>query len=107
MRKLLTLWIALAGFALLLSPSAESFARSKPALDEIHSPKGTCGPAASGTPLAAAEWENNDGHYRVRLSGAWIDVPDDALVTGPNSAGHAIIWPLAGPAGISIRCFMP
>jgi hypothetical protein len=33
---------------------------------------------------SAAEWESREGHYRVRLYGAWIDVPDDALITEPK-----------------------
>jgi hypothetical protein len=85
----------------------ESFARSKPMLDWLNSAKGPCGPTASGSPVAASDVESKDGHYRVRLSGQWIDVPDGAVITEPNRAGHTVVWPIAEPTGISIRCFMP
>ena len=53
------------------------------------------------------DWESKDGHYRVRLDGAWIDVPDEAVVTEPNRAGRAMVWPIKSYMGVTIRCFMP
>jgi hypothetical protein len=98
---------ALLFFFIMLIPTVASYATSKPMLDELHSAKGSCGPTASGRPVAAAEWDKNGGHFRVHLNRQWIDVPDDALVAEPNRAGHAVVWPMAEPTGISIRCFMP
>ena len=47
------------------------------------------------------------GHYRVRIDGAWIDVPDEAVITEPNRIGRTMVWPIRGYLGISVRCFMP
>jgi hypothetical protein len=47
------------------------------------------------------------GHYRVRIDGEWIDVPDDAVITESNRADRTMVWPTKGSLGISIRCFMP
>jgi len=33
-----------------------------------------------------------DGHYRVRLEGEWVMVPDDAVITEPNRAGRTMVW---------------
>ena len=38
------------------------------------------------------------GHYRVRLNGEWIVVPDNAVVTEPNKFGPAVVWPYMGTA---------
>ena len=46
-------------------------------------------------------------HYRVRIDGAWIDVPDEAVITEPNRIGRTMVWPIRGYLGISVRCFMP
>ena len=45
----------------------------------------------------------------MRLDGAWIDVPDDALITEPNLFGRTMVWPvrLIVENKIVIRCFMP
>ena len=49
-----------------------------------------------------------DGHYRVRLYGEWIVVPDNAVVTEPNKFGPAVVWPYMGTDGqTQIRCFLP
>ena len=45
--------------------------------------------------------------YRVRLDGAWVDVPDEAVVTEPNRVGRAMVWPIKSYMGVTIRCFMP
>jgi len=42
--------------------------------------------------VADPDWESRDGHYRVRLYGEWIDVPDDALITEPNRLGRTMVW---------------
>jgi hypothetical protein len=41
------------------------------------------------------------GHYRVRLGGKWVGVPDAAVITEPNRVGR-----LRGDLGVTIRCFM-
>ena len=37
----------------------------------------------------------------------WVEVPDEAVITEPNKAGRTMVWPVYGPEGVSIRCFMP
>ncbi len=59
------------------------------------------------TRLEDVDWESRDGRYRVRIDGQWVDVPEDALVDGPNKAGVTMVWPWfkdGRPAG---RCFKP
>jgi hypothetical protein len=75
--------------------------------DSLRSGKGPCCSDADGSAVADVDWESKDGHYRVRLEGQWIDVPDDALITVPNRAGRTMVWPIKSTTGISIRCFMP
>jgi hypothetical protein len=75
--------------------------------DQLASGKGRCCSIADGEAVADADWDSKDGHYRVRLSGEWIDVPDDAVITEPNRAGRTMVWPLDQADGLGIRCFMP
>jgi hypothetical protein len=75
--------------------------------DSLKSGKGPCCSDADGSALADVDWESKDGHYRVRLDGQWLEVPDDAVITEPNRVGRTMVWPLRGWGGLSIRCFMP
>jgi hypothetical protein len=75
----------------------------KPWFDSLRSGKGPCCSDADGVAVADPDWESKEGHYRVRLDGEWILVPDDAVITEPNRAGRTMVWPVR----ISIRCFMP
>src|SRR5262245_47849648 len=75
--------------------------------DSLRSGKGLCCSDADGSVVADVDWESKDGHYRVRLWGQWMDVPDDAVITEPNRAGRTMVWPMWGTVGISIRCFLP
>lgn len=105
--------------ALLLLMAAVEFAKArdpdgryansplKQWFDSLRSGKGPCCSDADGTAVSDVDWESKDGHYRVRLDGEWIDVPDEAVITEPNRAGRAMVWPVRGYMGISIRCFMP
>jgi hypothetical protein len=79
----------------------------KPWFDQLKSGKGLCCSDADGTALSDVDWESKNGKYRVRLGGEWIVVPDDAVISEPNRAGRAMAWPVHGPLGIDIRCFMP
>lgn len=71
------------------------------------------GPGTDAVHLADVDWESKDGHYRVRIEGQWIDVPDDRVVKGPNRDGRTLVWPVyyRGAYGeilrINIRCFLP
>jgi hypothetical protein len=75
--------------------------------DGLRSGKVPCCSDADGTAVSDVDWESKDGHYRVRLDGEWIDVPDEAVITEPNRAGRAMVWPIRSYMGITIRCFMP
>lgn len=68
---------------------------------------GSCCSDADGTALSGIDWDTKDGHYRVRIDGAWIDVPDDTVITEPNRAGRTMVWPFYLNGRPTIRCFMP
>jgi len=74
--------------------------------EQLASKKGRWRSDADGRALSDVDWESRDGHYRVRIDGEWVDVPEDAVVTEPNRAGRTIVWPawLDGPP--QIQCFM-
>jgi hypothetical protein len=75
--------------------------------DSLKSGKGPCCSDADGSAVSDVDWESKEGHYRVRLDGQWLDVPDEAVITEPNRVGRTMVWPIRGYLGISIRCFMP
>jgi hypothetical protein len=79
----------------------------KPWFDTLRSGKGLCCSNADGIAIADPDWDSKNGHFRVRIDGEWIDVPNDAVITEPNRAGRAMVWPLRGALGTSIRCFLP
>ena len=86
--------------------------RVKRWLHSLRSGKGPCCPATDGVALADVGWESRNGHYRVRVEGAWWQVPDDAVITEPNLAGRAIVWPiyswgLDGLERVDVQCFIP
>jgi hypothetical protein len=87
------------------------YANSNPELkawfDSLKSGKGPCCSDADGTALSDVDWESKSGHYRVRLEGEWIDVPDDAVITAPNRIGRTMVWPMYRDGKITPRCFMP
>ena len=75
--------------------------------DSLRSGKGPCCSDADGSAVSDVDWESKDGHYRVRLEGEWIDVPEEAVITEPNRVGRTMVWPIHGYMGVTIRCFMP
>jgi hypothetical protein len=79
----------------------------KPWFDTLKSGQGLCCSDADGFAVSDPDWESREGHYRVRLEGKWVMVPDDAVITEPNRAGRTMVWPIKSALGISIRCFMP
>src|ERR1700694_4116345 len=79
----------------------------KPWFDSLKSGKGPCCSDADGSAVSDVDWESKDGHYRVRLDGEWLDVPEDAVITEPNRIGRTMVLPPRGYLGVSIRCFMP
>lgn len=79
----------------------------KPWFDQLRSGKGPCCSDADGSAVSDADWDTRDGHYRVRLDGEWIDVPDDAVVAGPNRAGRTMLWLMYQDGHPAVRCFIP
>jgi hypothetical protein len=77
--------------------------------DNLRSNGGTlCCSDADGTALSDVDWEAKDGHYRVRIDGAWYDVPDRAVILEPNRAGRTMVWPYYTEGKVHhINCFMP
>jgi hypothetical protein len=76
--------------------------------ESLHSRAGgPCCADADGTALDEVDWDTQDGHYRVRLQGNWVVVPDDAVITEPNRAGRTFVWPYYVNGRAMIRCFMP
>ena len=84
--------------------------------ENLASGKGLCCSYADGHAIEDADWEAENGHYRVRLPKKanskemiWVDVPDDAVIKVPNKAGRTMVWPVYNDLypDISIRCFMP
>jgi hypothetical protein len=111
--------LAVLAYCLTLLVPGQLFARDdgrfadsplKPWLDHLASGKGLCCSFADGFTVQDVDWDTQDGHYRVRIYGQWLVVPDAAVVTEPNRFGPAVVWPYAesGGDGITqIRCFMP
>lgn len=61
----------------------------------------------SATSLSDAEWDSVDGHYRVRIDGQWVTVPETAHVLGPNKDGRPIVWFWHLNGQPMVRCFIP
>lgn len=75
---------------------------------------GNCCSDADGVRPQAVDWDIGKNRYRVRVGGQWIDVPDDAVIQGPNYLGHAVVWIYEEPIPEDpyvdspyIRCFLP
>ncbi|WP_371496193.1 hypothetical protein [Bradyrhizobium sp.] len=75
--------------------------------ESLRSGKGLCCDGSDAKRVDDADWETKDGHYRVRIDGVWVDVPNDAVVDGPNRAGRAMVWPYNLDGHPKTRCFMP
>jgi hypothetical protein len=93
--------------------SAHAHDHNRPGLDDWFKSlrsKNTvpCCDGSEATRLNDVDWESHDGHYRVKLDGEWVDVPDSALIEAPNLAGQAMVWPYFKDGKlIGVRCFMP
>ena len=73
---------------LLLYSPALAHDASHPELNDwfnrLQSGRGLCCSFADGSAVRDVDWESKDGHYRIRLEGRWITVPDEALITEPD-----------------------
>jgi hypothetical protein len=107
------------GAALLLAMASQvalardrgQFANANPEIkawfDRLASRKGPCCSDADGSAVSDVDWETSGDHYRVRIDGEWVDVPEEAVITEPNRVGRTMVWPIRGYYGLTIRCFMP
>ena len=75
--------------------------------ESLHSGKGPCCDGSDAKRVDDAAWESKDGHYRVRIGEEWVDVPNEAIVPGPNLAGRTMVWPYYQNGQTKVRCFMP
>ncbi len=75
--------------------------------DSLKSGIGLCCSFADGRAIEDPDVDMDGEHYRVRIDGRWIDVPDNAIVTVPNRFGLAVVWPYPEAGEIKIRCFIP
>ncbi|MGY3550383.1 hypothetical protein ACVWZ4_005741 [Bradyrhizobium sp. USDA 4472] len=76
--------------------------------DSLHSKRGEqCCADVDGIAISDVDWDTTGGHYRVRISGEWVDVPDEAVITEPNRAGRTMVWPFYLDGHPIVRCFMP
>jgi hypothetical protein len=90
--------------------AARAHDHSRPALNDwlksLHSAnKSWCCNGDDADPIE--DWETRDSHFRVKFRGEWYDVPEGAIVDGPNKGGDALLWMNKGYMGMSVRCFMP
>lgn len=79
----------------------------KPWFESLHSEFGPCCSDADGYVVADPDWESERGHYRVRLDGEWVVVPDEALIKEPNRVGRTMVWKHYIDGHPRVRCFMP
>ena len=71
-----------------------------------------CCDGSDAEPIIDADWRAGpNGHYQVRIGEEWIDVPESAVVPGPNKYGRALVWGYPrlgdGENRFVVRCFMP
>jgi hypothetical protein len=111
MRMLALLSVSLLGVSIAAARDRGQYAGADPEIkawfDKLASKRGPCCSDADGSVVSDVDWTSNDGHYRVRLDGQWVDVPDEAVITVPNRVGRTMVWPIRFPNEVMIRCFMP
>ncbi|GLR90531.1 hypothetical protein GCM10007857_72460 [Bradyrhizobium iriomotense] len=106
-------YVAVVASAVVLSTSTIACAHDheRPELngwyESSRSGKGPCCDSSDAKRVEDADWENQGGHYRVRIDGEWVDVPMEAVVDGPNRAGRTMVWPYYKDGHPKARCFLP
>jgi hypothetical protein len=123
----------LLAFLLVLATPALAHKHGRPDLNawfqQLHNANGTnCCDATEAMSIEDPDWEFTpdaeqvctpstlfsqgqacfETHYRVRLEGKWIAVPDSRVVLDPNKFGQALVWPVyISGHPTEVRCFMP
>lgn len=101
----------LLGFSTLMPSGALGHDHGRPDLNQwfksLAVQSGFCCDGADSNAIDDADWESLNGHYRVRINGQWIDVPDSAVLKQPNLDGRTMVWPYYINGSPVIRCFIP
>jgi hypothetical protein len=72
-----------------------------------------CCATADGLRPQSIDWDTAANHYRIKVGGRWIAVPDSAVINGPNRLGYAVAWLEhdwdidTGEMTMRVRCFLP
>lgn len=102
------LWILFAGLAHAHDPKRPELDGWFNGLQSAAS--GLCCNRTEARELDDSDWDTKDNHYRVRLNGNWLDVPERAVVKERNLVGRALVWVHFGYTPqrvLTIRCFLP
>lgn len=79
----------------------------KPWFESLRSEFGACCSDSDAFVVFDPDWESEAGHYRVRINGEWVVVPDGAVITQPNRAGRTMVWRHFIDGHPRVHCFMP
>jgi hypothetical protein len=98
-----------AGMVALATGEVSAHDHNHPELDSwfrsLHAKDGAW--CCDGNDAEIADWDMQDGHYRVRIDEQWVDVPEGSVVEGPNKVGGARVWPYYTSGRPNVRCFLP
>lgn|SRR5262245_45213612 len=56
------------------------------------------------------DWRRVQKGYQIYIKGTWVDVPPEAVLTGPSPTGQSVLWytmPRNDLDLLIIRCFIP
>ncbi len=67
----------------------------------------SCCATADGWKPEVVQWDFDKHGYKVQIEGHWVDVPDEAVIHGPNKLGHAEVWYYHLDGVPRVRCFLP
>jgi hypothetical protein len=72
-----------------------------------------CCATADGFRPKEVQWDIASSFYRVKVGSQWLNVPDKAVIRGPNRLGYAVAWLEydwdinSGEITPTVRCFLP
>ena len=79
----------------------------KPWFESLRSEFGQCCEESDAYVVSEPDWESDQGHYRTRIDGVWVVVPDGAVLTQPNRTGRTLVWKHYIDGHPRVRCFIP
>jgi hypothetical protein len=76
--------------------------------NQLASKNGLCCSFSDGVAIQDPDWRlTASGTYQVFYKEEWRDVPPEAVISGGNRIGHAVLWPVInGDGSVWIRCFL-